>query len=293
MRSAVVTIGNFDGVHRGHQHVIGQAVGRARALGLRSFAVSFFPHPDLVLHPERDVAYLTDPDEKVWLIQQLGVDDVWVCPFTRELSQLEPDQFMRLVAERQPIAELWVGADFALGRDRAGTPFVLAAIGAGQGWALHVVPPFRYAGEVVSSTAIRGFLAEGDLRRASELLGRPYAVCGRLELDAAGRLCARIPADRAVPAAGVYAVRLQVAESVDPVAVEVSPGSNGSGEPHLLRLGALDRAAPPAGARASIAFIERLRPLVGRAAGPTTEDAAVARQLVGRAVQLGATCPPC
>ncbi len=293
MTPAIVTIGNFDGVHRGHQHVIAQAVARARALGLRSFAVSFFPHPETVLRPGASVSYLTDPDEKVWLIRQLGVGDVWVCPFTRELSQLGPAEFMALVAERQPIAELWVGSDFALGRDRAGTLSVLAEIGGARGWAVHMVPPFRLDGEVVSSTAIRGCLAGGDMQRAAELLGRQYSLCGRVERGASAGSTVRIPADRAIPAAGTYAARVRLPDSAREAIATVFPGNGGSRDPHVLQLAPIPPGASLPDGEAAIAFVERLA-----AAGPDDEGLGSdtlesARRVLAGTVPLGPHYLPC
>jgi riboflavin kinase/FMN adenylyltransferase len=201
--AAIVTIGTFDGVHLGHRALLEQVVERARVLGRRSFAVTFYPHPQRVLFG-RNVPTLTGPEEKVALIARAGIDDVWLCEFTPELARLEPHDFLQLVAERQPICELWVGADFALGRGRAGTIAVLAEIGGGVGWGLHMVPPLRLDGQVVSSTAIRTLLAAGAVQGAADLLGRPYSVMG--ELAPGGVMVA---ADRALPKSLVpYAARV-------------------------------------------------------------------------------------
>jgi riboflavin kinase/FMN adenylyltransferase len=181
--SAIVTIGNFDGVHLGHQKLIRQAADRARALDLCSLAVTFEPHPEQVLFPERKLMHLSTPDEKVAIMRACGMDDVWVCPFTLELARMEPEDFMRLVADRQPMAELWVGSDFALGRGRRGTISVLAEIGGALGWGLHMVPPLTREGQVVSSTAIRTLLGAGAVRGAADLLGRNYSVPGTLSGD--------------------------------------------------------------------------------------------------------------
>ena len=181
MKPAIVTIGNFDGVHLGHLKLIGEVVDRAHALGVCSFAVTFDPHPESVLFPERKLMTLSTAQERLQMLHQRGIDNVWVCPFTTELARLEPEEFMRLVTERQPIAELWVGADFALGRGRKGTIAVLADIGAHLGWALHMVPPVMLEGQVVSSTAIRTLLAAGAVRGAADLLGRNYSVSGEIQ----------------------------------------------------------------------------------------------------------------
>jgi riboflavin kinase/FMN adenylyltransferase len=176
----IVTIGNFEGVHLGHQKLIRQVADRARALGLCSLAVTFDPHPEQILFPERRLTHLSTAAEKVALLRQNGMDDVWVLEFTSELSRMEPADFIRMVAERQGMSELWVGADFALGRGRRGTISVLAEIGSAMGWGLHMVSPYMLAGQVVSSTAIRTLLAAGAFRGAADLLGRPYTIPGEL-----------------------------------------------------------------------------------------------------------------
>jgi riboflavin kinase / FMN adenylyltransferase len=181
MKPAIVTIGVFDGVHLGHLKLIRQVADRARALGLGSLAVTFEPHPEQVLFPERKLMHLSSPEERLAILRANGMDEVWVCPFTVELSRLEPEDFMRMVTERQPMAELWVGADFALGRGRRGTIAVLAEIGSAVGWDLHMVAPYMLEGQVVSSTAIRTLLAAGAVRGAADLLGRTYGVPGELQ----------------------------------------------------------------------------------------------------------------
>lgn len=183
MTPAIVTIGNFDGVHLGHRKLIKETVQRARALGLCSFAITFEPHPEQVLFPERKLTYLSTAGERRALVKELGIDEVWICPFTRELARLEPDEFMHMVIERQPLSELWVGADFALGRGRRGTISVLSELGAASGWGLHMVPPLMREGQMVSSTAIRTLLAAGAVRGAADLLGRNYNVIGEVDGD--------------------------------------------------------------------------------------------------------------
>jgi riboflavin kinase/FMN adenylyltransferase len=203
-KPAIVTIGNFDGVHLGHQKLIHQVADRARALGLCSLAVTFEPHPEQILFPERKLNHLSTSEEKVDILHANGIEDVWVCPFTTDLARLEPEDFMRMVTERQPMSELWVGADFALGRGRRGTISVLAEIGTAMGWGLHMVPPLTLEGQIVSSTAIRTLLSAGAVRGAADLLGRTYGVSGELEGD-------ELIVDplRALPRAMVYDAQLR------------------------------------------------------------------------------------
>src|SRR3954447_20133814 len=169
---AIVTIGNFDGFHRGHQHLIRQVVERARILGLPSCAVTFDPHPRDVLRPNNSELRLTPTREKVKLLRLAGIQDVWVCDFTRDIARLEAAEFLALIQARWPLAELWVGEDFALGRGRSGSTDVLRRIGFEQGWRLQVVTPLEIEGEVISSTRIRALLTAQRHAEATSLIGR-------------------------------------------------------------------------------------------------------------------------
>jgi riboflavin kinase/FMN adenylyltransferase len=210
MKRAIVTIGNFDGVHLGHLKLIRRVVDRAHARELCSFAITFDPHPDQVLFPERRQVYLSTAEERGELLKASGIDSVWICPFTRDVARLEPEEFIHMVSERQPIAELWVGADFAMGRNRKGSIAVLAELGAASGWDLHMVAPQMFEGQVVSSTAIRTLLAAGAVRGAADLLGRSYRVPGELREESL-----LVAANRALPKTGIaYEVHLYQDESV-------------------------------------------------------------------------------
>jgi riboflavin kinase/FMN adenylyltransferase len=215
-KPAIVTIGNFDGVHLGHQKLIHQVADRARALGLCSLAVTFEPHPEQILFPERKLNHLSTSEEKVEILHANGIEDVWVCPFTTDLARLEPEDFMRMVTERQPISELWVGADFALGRGRRGTISVLAEIGTAMGWGLHMVPPLMLEGQIVSSTAIRTLLSAGAVRGAADLLGRAYGVSGDFSGDDL-----MVDPLRALPRAMVYDAQLRQDDAAHDVSVTV------------------------------------------------------------------------
>jgi riboflavin kinase/FMN adenylyltransferase len=176
---AIVTIGNFDGFHRGHQHLIRQVVERARILGLPACAVTFDPHPRDVLRPDSGELRLTPTREKVKLLRLAGIQDVWVCSFTPELARLEAHEFVNLVSARWPIAELWVGHDFALGRARTGSVDVLRRLGFERGWRLQTVAPLQVEGEIVSSTRIRTLLGAQRHAEATSLLGRSATTIAR------------------------------------------------------------------------------------------------------------------
>jgi riboflavin kinase/FMN adenylyltransferase len=265
-RPVVATIGAFDGIHRGHHLLLGQVVDRARSLGLPSLCVTFDPHPDLVLYPDRHVTYLTDRTEKERVLRQLGLDDVMVIEFTPALSMLNPEEFLGLVSEAHPLAELWVGSDFALGRGRSGTIAALAELGRIQGFALHVVPPQRADREVISSTFIRSLLSQGNVRHANRLLGRRYRISGTVETGAArgrqlGFPTANIRPDpkRALPADGVYAAVVPL-DGVEYRAV-ANLGSRPTfkeGE-RLLEVHLLDAKLDLYGRQLDVDFVDRLR----------------------------------
>jgi len=210
--ATVLTIGVFDGVHRGHQHLIGSAVRRARELGCQSAVLTFDPHPDIVINPNRERLYLTSLAERAELIAALGVDLLIVLPFTRATMSLSAADFMAQVCGAVALRELWVGWDFALGRKREGDLARLREIGHELGYSVHPVHAFALAdGTVISSTRIRAALAAADLETTGMLLGRPFAVQGRVaEGDRRGRTIGFPTANVAVdqqhvlPADGVY-----------------------------------------------------------------------------------------
>lgn len=265
-RAAVVTIGAFDGVHLGHQALLREVADRARYLGVESWCVTFHPHPDVIIYPERHLTYLTDRDEKVALIEGLGIDAVRVFEFTRELSMLHPEEFIHLLRDERKLVELWVGPDFAMGRGRTGTVAALSEIAREEGFALHVVPPFRRDHEVVSSTYVRSLLAQGDVRHAADLLGRPYALSGVVEAGA-GRGATlgfptaniRPPAQLTLPADGVYAVRVRHDGSQWPGVANLGGRPTFHEEERLIEAHLLDFNGDLRGLTLAVEFHERIR----------------------------------
>ncbi len=266
MNGVVATIGAFDGVHLGHRWLLHQIVERARQLGCRSAAITFHPHPDQVIYPDRALTFLTDLEEKQGLMREMGVDQVTVFEFTRELSMLRPDEFIDMIQARHPLQELWIGPDFALGRGRSGSALALAEIGRAEGFALHMVPPLRLAHESVSSTYIRSLLAEGEVGHANRLLGRDYSLCGEVVSGhQRGRQLGfptanlQIPSQRAMPADGVYAARAAW-DGRDALAV-VNLGNRPTfgDDFRLLEAHLIDTSVDLYGQRLCIRFTQRLR----------------------------------
>jgi riboflavin kinase / FMN adenylyltransferase len=262
----VATIGAFDGIHRGHQLLLGRVVQRARDLGIQSLCVTFDPHPDLVLYPDRHLTYLTDRAENERILRDLGIDHVLVFDFTRELSMLRPEEFLGLIQERYRLAELWVGSDFALGRGRSGTVAALAEIGRGEGFALHILPPEKVDREVISSTFIRTLLSQGEVRHANQLLGRRYRISGAVEQGAArGRQLGfptanvRLDPRRTLPADGVYAAVVPLEGQEWRAVVNLGSRPTFAEGERLLEAHLLDFDGDLYGRQLDVDFVDRIR----------------------------------
>lgn len=213
---SVVTIGSFDGVHRGHQALIQQVRAAAAPTQRAAVVITFFPHPSVVLgraHPY----YLTAPEEKLVQLNQTGVDLLIELPFTRETAQLRAADFVELLQRHLRMRELWIGHDFALGYQREGTAEFLTRLGQTRGFTVHAVEPLTNDGEIISSSNIRAALRGGDVAHAAKLLGRPFRVSGKVVPgDGRGKTIGVPTAnldvwqDHAIPTNGVYACRAWV-----------------------------------------------------------------------------------
>jgi len=217
----IAALGNFDGVHRGHQELIDGIRRRAADRGGTSVALIFDPHPPQVLRPEKAPPLLMTLEQKLAAFERAGLDGVVIVRFTRELSRWEPEAFVETVLiDWLKVAEVWVGENFLFGRDRTGTFTLLRALGEDKGFRTEMIPPVFYKDFVVSSTRIRHLIAEGRVDEAAALLGHHYVVEGRVVRgDGRGRQLgvptANIePVNALMPAPGVYATRAQV-PSVD------------------------------------------------------------------------------
>ena len=217
LKASVVTLGSFDGVHRGHQALIHAAVVAARARAIVAVGYTFHPHPAEVLAPDRAPKTLMGIDERAWTMGLYGLDYVLVEPFDTAFSQVSADDFIRdyLVAPLRP-QHIVVGFNFTYGRGRGGDPAHLQAAGAELGFSVEVLEAVTVEGEVASSTAVRAFMHEGDVASATRLLGRPPALTGRVVTgDQRGRTIGFPTANidlegTLVPAFGVYACTVDI-----------------------------------------------------------------------------------
>ena len=175
-----LTIGSFDGVHLGHQQIILSLVEGAKQAGVPSVVVTFFPHPQFILRGESRPYYLTLADKRAQLLAELGVDFVFTYPFDQKISRLSAREFISSLYEDFQFKHLLIGYDFALGKDREGDSNLLQEIGREVGYTVRVIPPYEVAGELVSSSRIRGVIRDGDVRLANTLLGREFSISGQV-----------------------------------------------------------------------------------------------------------------
>jgi riboflavin kinase/FMN adenylyltransferase len=176
---ALVSVGNFDGVHRAHAHVLREIVSRARASGAKAIAVTFEPHPTRILRPEAGLKLLTPTPEKLHLLEATGVDAVLLLPFGRDVSLMTPRQFAeRILKKKLHAREVHEGFNFRFGHKAAGDINLLAELGREMGFQVKTYPEMTLRGETVSSSQIRKLLTAGHVSRARHLLARPFCILG-------------------------------------------------------------------------------------------------------------------
>jgi riboflavin kinase/FMN adenylyltransferase len=224
---SVVTIGSFDGVHRGHQSLIAGVRESALKANRAAVVMTFFPHPSVVLGRAQPF-YLTSPEEKMVQINQTGADLLIEWPFTTETARMRAAEFVAQLVAQLHMRELWIGHDFALGYQREGNAEFLTRLGETRGFTVKTVEPITHGDEVISSSGIRAALKQGDVAHAAQLLGRWFRLSGRVVPgDGRGRTIG-IPTanldvwpEHAVPANGVYACRAWIGHLPHAAAVNI------------------------------------------------------------------------
>lgn len=217
-KGAFITIGNFDGVHLGHRHVFQRLIQAARTAGRKALLVTFVPHPKMVMHPERRPFYLlTTLEEKINLLEELGLDAVILIPFTIQYAATTAEEFIAdFLWKNLRVRKIFIGQDYKFGQGQAGNKDMLAARGAKLDFEVEVINAFSCDDSVISSTRIRKAILVGDVRQAALLLGRPYNVSGSV-VEGKGRGGALgfptaniLPHKELLPAQGVYAALVRL-----------------------------------------------------------------------------------
>lgn len=265
-KDMLLTIGVFDGVHLGHKYLLSQLTEHARQQDLLSGVVTFRQHPQEVLSPQTRLLFLTDLAERTNLLKNEGVEAIITLSFTSELAQLSTRQFVSLLKRYLRMCGLVIGPDFTLGRDREGNANILRTLGQDMNFSVTVIPPIMISGEVVSSTAIRNALANGDMKRALNLAGRPFSLNGRVTSGAGRGLELGFPTanldiarEQALPADGVYATRAYIDGKAYQSLTNVGKRPTFGGSEHTVEVYLLDYHSDLYGRQLKIDFMERLR----------------------------------
>lgn len=264
----LLTIGVFDGVHAGHRYLLETLQRRATEQNLLSGVVTFNPHPQSVLHPHDQLQWLSDIEDRVLSIRELGINMVVVLTFTHEVAQLSAKEFLSLVKKYLKMRALIIGPDFALGRDRQGDIEMLRSLGREMDFSVEVIPAYTVDGEIVSSTLIRQALARGDMKKVTRLMGRYFQLRGKVVTSSKrGRALGfptanlDIPAnlEQALPGNGVYATITQVDGKKFPSATNIGVRPTFGEAKKLVEAHLLNYQGDLYGKEIRVEFVQKLR----------------------------------
>jgi len=266
--STVLTIGNFDGLHRGHRALLDRLTAHARSVALPAAVLTFEPHPREYFAPEQAPARLTSLREKLNLLESCGIDQVYVCRFNARLAALSAESFIQdMLVRGLSVRHLIIGDDFRFGKGRRGDFAMLRQAGLEHRFGVEAMHTIDWQGERVSSSAVREALEAGDIEHAARLLGRPYCIAGRVEHgEKVGRQLGFPTANvqlkrKRVPLAGIFAVTVSgVAEQPQPGAASlgVRPTLGDALKP-MLEVHLLDFEGSIYGAHVTVNFLHKLR----------------------------------
>jgi riboflavin kinase/FMN adenylyltransferase len=264
----VVTVGTFDGVHRGHWAVLEEIRARAEQTGRRSVLLTFHPHPLSIVRPEHAPPLLTTPVEKKEILAESGLDLAVFLRFTALLSRYSPERFVEeILVARLGVEELVIGYDHGFGRGRSGDADTLRRLGERWGFSVDVVPPVEVDGEAISSSSIRRAVAAGAMPEAGQGLGRPYSLRGLVVRgDGRGRQLGfptanlgGVASEKLMPPSGIYAVRGVTRAGTFDGALHLGPRPTFQGAPPTIELHLLDFRGDLYGEEVRVDFVERLR----------------------------------
>jgi riboflavin kinase/FMN adenylyltransferase len=262
----VVSLGNFDGIHLGHQTILTRVGQEARARQGTALVLTFYPHTLVVLRPERALSLIISLREKLFLFAQLGIQWVVLQRFSLAFSRLSAEEFVRrYLVDTLRVEKVIVGHNVSFGHKGAGRAATLEQLGGVYGFEVEIVGPVRVGNQEVSSTAVRALLGAGDMAEVSRFLGRPYAVTGRVEKGFQRGRTLGFPTANLRPRTGlllpngVYAVVVDVGETQVPGVANVGMNPTFAGNKRTIEAHLFDFSADLYGARLRVAFIERLR----------------------------------
>ena len=262
----LLTIGVFDGVHLGHKHLISQLKEHAKQQNLLTGVVTFRQHPQEVVPPQTKLPFLTDLAERTNLLKNEGIEAIIPLSFTHELAQLSARQFLTLLKKYLRIRGLVIGPDFALGRNREGNPNTLLTLGQDMNFSVIVVPPIMINDEVVSSTAIRNALADGDVKKVHNLVGRSFRLRGQVITGAGQGIELGFPTanldinpEQALPAEGVYATWVYIDDKAYQSVTNIGKRPTFGGNERMVEVYVLDYHSDLYEHELKIDIVERLR----------------------------------
>ncbi len=221
--NTIITIGTFDGVHLGHQEIFNVLINKSKNNGCRSFVITFEPHPRMVIQPNSDLKLLTTFEEKVEILEEMGIDNLLVIPFTKEFSGLTSEEFFKqYILDVIGIKEMVIGYDHRFGKGRDGDEQKIRELGASNKFDVQKTDAVTINGIVVSSSKIRNALSEGEVKTAAQMLGRNYSFAGKVVVgDKRGRELGFPTANmhlenelKQIPKNGVYAVKVFLEERI-------------------------------------------------------------------------------
>ena len=263
----ILTVGAFDGVHRGHRHLIQQMVEEARQAKRLAGLITFYPDPSAVLSPYNPTRYLSTPGEKAALLERLGLDILAILPFDQGMAQTSARDFIDLVRRHLHMVELWVGEDFALGRARQGNVETLRAMEQELGFTVRVIEPLTWQSQIISSTRIRSLLLQGKVCKAAQLLGRYPSLAGEVVRGSQRGHCLGFPTanlevrkEQVIPADGIYAVYARLGEECHQGVANVGVRPSFEiGSERIVEVHILDFEEEIYGCDLVVEFVERLR----------------------------------
>ena len=268
IKNPVLTIGNFDGVHKGHQFIFKTIIEKAKEINGESVVMTFDPHPIKVLSGEDTIFLLTPTKKKLKLIEKFGIENVLLINFTKEFASLEPEEFIKILTEYIGIKELYVGFNYFFGKNKRGNVELLKEYGKIYNFNVHIIEPFIVDGITVSSTLCRKYIADGKVKEVLKYLGRYYLIEGKVvKGDGRGKKLgiptANIKSEQEVyPKEGVYAVKVAYSGKIYNGACSIGFNPTFASERFTVEVHIIEFNKDIYGENLKVVFIDRIRDMI-------------------------------